>query len=90
VNAEGILFNQGYVKPLYYEPVYQKKQLFKNGYPFSASENQGCRMNYSKGICPNAEKLHFDEMIINEHIRPPQLKNDISDIIKSINKIIEY
>ena len=36
-----------------------------------------------------AEKLHFHEMIINEHIRPPQIKNDIIDIIKSINKIIK-
>ena len=29
VNAEGILFYQGYSKPLYLQPLYQKKHLFK-------------------------------------------------------------
>ena len=36
----------------------------------------------------NAEKLYFEEMIINEHIRPPQNESDIKDIIKSIEKVV--
>lgn len=88
VNAEGIMFFQGYVKPLYTQPVYQNKHLFKNDYPFSAEENKDCRMEYDMGICPNAEKLHFDEMIINEHIRLPNTKEDIEDIIKAIRKVV--
>jgi len=86
VNAEGIVFYQGYVRPLYLQPVYQKKHLFKNGYPFSAAENKNCSMDYSKGICPNAERLHFKEMIINEHVRPPHTASDIKDIIKAVKK----
>ena len=44
-------------------------------------------MDYSMGICPNAEKLHFKEMIINEHIRPPHTKDDIDDIIEAVRKV---
>ena len=88
VNAEGIIFFQGYVKPLYTQPVYQKKHLFKNGYPFSAIENKECRMDYDLGTCPNAERLHFDEMIINEYIRLPNTKEDIDDIINAIRKVV--
>jgi perosamine synthetase len=87
VNAEGINFAQGYVKPLYTQPLYQQKKLFKAGYPFSAVENQKCRMEFNIGTCPNAEKLHFDQMIISEHVRPPCKKDDICDIINSIEKV---
>lgn len=88
VNAEGIIFYQGYTKPLYTQPVYQKKHLFKNGYPFSAIENKECRMEFSLGTCPNSEKLYFEEMIINEHIRLPNTKEDINDIINAIKKVV--
>jgi dTDP-4-amino-4,6-dideoxygalactose transaminase len=88
VNAEGIIFFQGYVKPLYTQPIYQKKHLFKNGYPFSAVENKECRMEFDLGTCPNAERLHFEEMIINEHIRLPNTKEDIDDIINAIKKVV--
>lgn len=87
LNAEGINFFQGYVKPLYYQPLYQNKHLYKHGYPFSAPENQKCYMNYSKGICPNAEKLHFEQMMINEHIRLPHTHDDINDILLAVEKI---
>ena len=88
VNTEGINFYQGYTKPLYTQPVYQKKHLFKNGYPFSAVENKECRMEYDLGTCPNAERLYFEEMIINEHIRLPNTKEDIDDIINAIKKVV--
>ena len=87
VNAEGICFYQGYVKPLYFQSMYQKKTLFKGGYPFSAPLNKGCRMDYSPGLCPNAERLHFKEMIINEHIRHPHTENDIEQVLESIRKV---
>ena len=87
VNAEGALFYQRYVKPLYLQPVYQRRHLFKNGYPFSAPENQGSEVNYDLGVCPNAERLHFHEMVINEHIRLPHESSDIRDIVSAIDKV---
>jgi perosamine synthetase len=89
LNAEGVMFYQGYTRPLYLQPVYQKKSLFKNGYPFSAKENQECAQNYGKGICPTTEKLHFEQMVVNEHVRIPHTESDISDIVTSIEKILQ-
>ena len=88
LNSEGFVFYEGYVKPLYYQPIYQKKQLFKNGYPFSAIENKNLNMNYNKGTCFNAERLHFEEIIINEHIRLPNSMEDLNDIIGALKKVI--
>jgi len=88
VNAEGILFYPGYVKPLYFQPMFREKHLFKNGYPFSAKENKNCKKEYSAGTCPVAEKLHFEELIINEHIRLPQSIGDFDDIISAIVKVV--
>jgi hypothetical protein len=45
-------------------------------------------MEYNIGICPNAEKLYSDQMIINEHIRPPNTEEDVRDIINAIHKIV--
>jgi perosamine synthetase len=86
---EGIRFYEGYTKPLYLQSIYQKKKLFKFNYPFSAKENFLCNKSYSKGTCPQAEKLFYEEILINEDIRFPNKKEDIDDIIKAINKIIE-
>jgi perosamine synthetase len=87
LNAEGTCFYQGYVKPLYLQPLYQKRLLFKEGYPFTAPANKDCYQNYEKGICPVAEKLHFDELVINEHIRLPNDISDINDIIIAFDKV---
>lgn len=74
VNAlshEGVPIGAGYVRPLYLQPLYQKKHLFKEGYPFNAPPNSGTIQEYSKGTCPTAEQLHFESLLILEHIRPP-------------------
>jgi len=88
VNAEGALFYQGYTPPLYLQPLYQNRTLFKHGYPFTAKENLESSQEYKIGICPNTEKLHYREMIINEHIRHPHEVEDIDDIIKCIKKVV--
>jgi len=88
INAEGICFYQGYVEPLYLQPIYQKRQAFKFGYPWAAPENKASQVNYSQGICPHAEMLHTNKMIINEHIRPPQQLDDINDILYAVDKVV--
>ena len=87
VNAEGAQFYEGYTKPLYLQPLYQKRKLYKHGYPFSAPVNKNCTMDYTLGLCPNAEKLYFDDMIINEHVREPQSMDDIRELIDILEKV---
>ena len=90
INAEGICFYQGYARPIYLQPLYQRKIAFKNGYPFSAPENKKIKTNYYKGACPNAERLHFEQMIINEHVRLPHTIDDMDDIIQAVEKVYKF
>jgi len=87
LNAEGAQFYQGYVQPLYMQPMYQRKELFKYSYPFSAPQNQDHTAQYQKGVCKTAEVLHYEKMIINEHVRYPHTKADIEDLIQIIVKV---
>jgi perosamine synthetase len=88
VNAEGIRFQQGYVAPLYTQPLYQQRRAFKHGYPWTAPENADSEPDYSPGACPNAETLHGSQMIINEHVRPPHGAADVDDIVAAVGKVI--
>ena len=87
INAEGAGFAQGYVKPLYLQPIYQKKTAFKNGYPFSAKENVGLNQNYALGCCSVAEELHFKKLLTTEFVRPPHTSEDIRDLINIFRKV---
>ena len=89
VNGEGALFYEGYVRPLYLQPVYQQKVLFKHGYPFSAIENQGSVADYREGLCRTAETLHSLKMIINEHIRFPHTLEDIDELAMCVEKVAD-
>lgn len=85
--AEGIPFGGGYVRPLYLEPIYQKKIAYgKDGWPFKSS----CRnVDYSKGICPVAEKMYEKELLITSICRHPHTKEDIDDVIRAFEKVFE-
>jgi len=85
--AEGLSFGVGYTRPLYLQPLYQRKQAFKHGYPWTAPENQGIQTNYAPGACPVAERLYFERMLVNEHVRPPHTRDDVLDIAGAIAKV---
>ena len=87
LEAEGTPFSAGYVKPLYRLPLFQKKSLFKQGYPFEAPANRESKPDYRAGSCPNTEKLYYKEMLINEYVRPPHTRDDISDIAAAVKKV---
>ncbi len=77
----------GYVKPLYLNPIYQKQiAIGKKGFPFTM--NKGVNYQYSKGICPVAEKLYENELLLSPLIREPLSISDIDDIVTSILKVI--
>jgi dTDP-4-amino-4,6-dideoxygalactose transaminase len=88
LRAEGIRVGQGYVAPLYLQPIYQRKLAFKYGYPFSAPENRDIRTNYFKGACPNAERLHEEELISTDVVRLPHTMDDMRQIIEAVDKVM--
>lgn len=85
--TEGIRVGCGYVKPLHLLPMYQNKIAFgSKGYPWSASDRT---YDYSKGICPVVEELHFKTLISHEYMRPGMTENDLNDVINAFDKVWE-
>ncbi len=78
----------GYLKPLYLNPIYQKQiAIGKKGFPFSM--NKDIKYDYSKGICPVAEKLYEKELLLSPLIREPLSISDVDDIVAAIQKVID-
>jgi perosamine synthetase len=80
---------EGYVKPLYLAPMYQKKvALGRKGFPWR--ENAGVSYNYAKGSCPVVEQLYEESMIFTPLIREPLRESDIDDALSAIRKVIKH
>jgi len=75
----------GYVQPLYYQSLYHSRG---KRYPYNYPQYQG-QVSYAPGICPVAERMHFEEVITNEYIRPSMTKADLEDVIYAFEKIFE-
>lgn len=85
LNAEGMYFLRGY-SPLYLQPLYQNKQAFKHGMPFSSRKNKYIKTNYFEGACPVAEEMR-ESILIKEYVRHPSSEEDIEDIILAFKKL---
>ena len=79
------LIGSGYVKPLYLQPLYQQRATYC---AFNCEKYKG-NVDYSKGICPNAEKLHFEELFSHEYMRPGMSQIDMNDVISAFHKVVE-
>ncbi len=87
LNAEGIPFAAGYVKPLYLSPLYQRLTCFGNdGWPFT-SIPEAERPSYRKGICPVAEDLYEKELIHTSLCYFPVSSKDLKDVVRAFDKI---
>jgi len=89
LQAEGISFYQGYSKPLYLQPIYQKQIVYgKKGCPFTCAQ-YGKKIKYQKGLCPVTERLYGKELLYTNLCRPPLTNKDMDDIADAIIKVIE-
>ena len=78
---------EGYVKPLYWNNIYQKKiAIGKNGFPWNV--NQKIKYHYPIGMCPVTEKLYKEELIVSPLVREGISYEDISDFADAIEKVI--
>ena len=73
---------EGYVKPLYLNPIYSDKKYFRDNLK---KQNN---FKYKKGICPNTEDLYFNSLILTPLIHENSSPNDIYDLIKAIKKVL--
>ncbi|WP_454021032.1 DegT/DnrJ/EryC1/StrS family aminotransferase [Azospirillum sp. Marseille-Q6669] len=57
--AEGFPNFEGYVRPLYLLPAFQKRiALGRDGFPFTLSD-----VRYEPGLCPVAERMHAESLV---------------------------
>ncbi len=86
---EGTLMGQGYVKPIYLMPIFQKQIAFgSKGYPFKSEFYKGTA-RYEKGMCPVVERWYEKEMINHDNMRPGMKKKDLDDVIMAFHKVYE-
>jgi dTDP-4-amino-4,6-dideoxygalactose transaminase len=89
LQAEGIPVGQGYVRPLYLEPMYQRRIAFgRDGFPFTYPGYTG-QVSYERGICPVTEKMHFEEVITFGHCHASLTEQDLADIVAAFRKVFE-
>ncbi|MBU1145316.1 MAG: DegT/DnrJ/EryC1/StrS family aminotransferase [Firmicutes bacterium] len=90
--AEGIPVEEGYVKPLYLQSMYQKRSgRFPNAPEGFCSlcggpKKDGC--NFDIGLCPTAERMHFKELFIGDFCHHPLTEKDMDDIYDAFYKVI--
>lgn len=87
--GEGVLMGEGYVRPLYLQPIYQKQVGYGEvGCPFKCPHYTGAP-DYSAGSCPEVEDAHFNRVITHELMRPPASRADLDDVADAFCKVAE-
>lgn len=79
------LIGAGYVKPLYLQPFYQKRQ---HPCAFNCPRYTG-QVDYRPGLCPVVERMHNDELITHEFMRPGMTASDLDDVARGFEKVVK-
>jgi hypothetical protein len=86
---ESLPLAAGYVKPLYLNPVYQKRRaLGRGGYPWAF--NPEVTYDYSEGVCPVAERMYAEELLLSPLVREPHTVKDMDDFADAIEKVLDH
>lgn len=84
---EGVQIGLGYVRPLYLQPLYQKRTLYgKTNYPFNLASKTALA-SYKPGSAPVCERMHFKELFIHEYVHPFLTKKDLDDVADAFEKV---
>jgi len=87
--TEGTLIGQGYIRPLYLQPIYQKMIGYGSVQcPFKCP-HYGGEPDYARGLCPNAERAHYETLISHELMRPGMTRRDLDDVADAFAKVWE-
>lgn len=82
---EGVKLGAGYVKPIYNLPIFQKRVALQGG----ANGLSNSWQNYTEGLCPIVEDLHFNRLVTHEFIVPSMSYADIDDVVLAFEKVWE-
>ena len=77
----------GQTKTHGYSPMYQKKFAYgSKGFPWTADFSRK-NINYKKGICPNAENLNKEKLILLELCVHEYSEKEVDLVIKCFEKV---
>lgn len=85
--STGKLIGAGYVEPIYLQPIYQQRTVTRCA--FNCPRYEGT-VSYEKGLCPTAEKMHYEELFTHEYMRPPMTRSDLDDFVRAFEKVYEH
>ncbi len=86
--AESVAMTEGYVKPLYLSPIYQRRiAIGTKGFPFNLAPAGW--PPYEKGLCPVAENLYERALLLSNIVREPLTTSDMDDFSNAIIKVLE-
>jgi len=80
------LIGGGYVRPLYLQPVYQKRAA---KCAFNCPRYEGS-VSYQSGLCPVTERMHYSELFTLEYNRPGMTKTDLQDVMDGFEKVYRF
>jgi perosamine synthetase len=90
LRAEGIPIAEGYVAPIYLQPLYQQRKLFGGtGSPWNDPAWTGL-VSYERGICPVTERMHFDELLYTGAIHAQTSEEDVEQMAEGFHKVIGH
>jgi perosamine synthetase len=90
LRAEGIPISEGYVRPLYLEPMYQQRIGFgRDGFPFTYPGYRGT-VSYESGLCPTVERMHFREVLCLSICHAGASAADIRDAADAFEKVVNH
>lgn len=78
------LLGAGYVLPIYLQPIYQQKAAWAFNHHLV---NQN--ITYPKGLCPITEKMHYEQLLTHEFMRPGMKESDLDDVVNAFHKVLE-
>lgn len=90
LRAEGIPIAEGYVAPIYLQPLYQERKLYGGtGSPWNDPAHKGS-VSYERGICPVTERMHFEELIYTGALHGQLSPADIEDFGEAFHKVANH
>jgi perosamine synthetase len=90
LRAEGAPATEGYVEPIYLQPMYQQRIAHGRwGFPWTGGLWHG-QVSYQRGICPVTERMYESELLLLDVCRVPLTTRDVDDVADAFEKVLEH
>ncbi len=90
LKAEGAPVFEGYVEPIYLQPLYQQLTLYgEAGCPFKCPHYKG-EVRYGRGTCPVTERMHDRELLYSNVCHAGVTRQDLQDFVSAFHKVHEH